>query len=224
MNREFWLERWKQGQVGFHLPRVNPHLIHHWPALGLAPGSRVLVPLCGKSLDLWWLHEQGHEVLGVEWSEKAVADFFAERHLLPQIEQRGAFRCYRQAGIEICCGDFFALDAAQVADCAALYDRAALIALPPALRERYAQHLSRIMPQGCRGLLVNLEYEQAKMDGPPFSVPVAEVTALFASHWRVEPVHRKSVLESNPRFRQQGLASVDEVTLLLTRKDPVASG
>ena len=74
MHAEFWQARWARSEIGFHLPEVNPYLQQYWPALGLPEGARVLVPLCGKSLDLVWLVEQGHAVIGVELAERAVQE------------------------------------------------------------------------------------------------------------------------------------------------------
>ncbi len=151
MQPEFWHKKWASGQIGFHLPEVNPYL---QTALGGdLETARVLVPLCGKSLDLAWLAGRGHQVLGIELSEKAIEDFFSEHQIQPQISEKGAFKVYRGDAIELWCGDFFALTASDVADCAALYDRAALIALPAPMRERYAAHLQQILParvyKGC---------------------------------------------------------------------------
>jgi len=134
MEPKFWQERWARNQIGFHLPEVNPYLLRYWPSLTLAQGAKVLVPLCGKSLDLMWLASNGYHVLGVELSEQAVDAFFREQNLTPRITWHGVFKVYQADLIEIWCGDFFALDAGALADCTALYDRAALIALPPLKR------------------------------------------------------------------------------------------
>mgnify|MGYP006186955445 CR=1 FL=1 len=137
MHEDFWQERWARNEIGFHLREVNPYLQRHWPDLGLAAGAQVLVPLCGKSLDMAWLAGQGYRVLGVELAESAVIAFFAEQELTPEVDQYGAFRRYRAGAVELLCGDFFALQAADVAACAGLYDRAALIALPQEMRSSY---------------------------------------------------------------------------------------
>lgn len=155
MQPEFWHKKWAANQIGFHLPQVNPHLKRFWPALSLEEGTRVLVPLCGKSLDLLWLAHQGHEVLGVELSEKAIEEFFSEHGFDPAISEQGPFKVYRAGSIELWCGDFFELTAGDVADCSALYDRAALIALPAEMRERYAAHLKRILPKESHGLVID---------------------------------------------------------------------
>lgn len=192
MEPEFWHKRWSSNQIGFHLPEVNPYLQHFWPQLGLERGSRVLVPLCGKSLDLLWLAHQGYSVLGVELSEKATTDFFLEHQLEPSVSEEGVFKVFRAADIEIRCGDFFALDREDVADCTALYDRAALIALPAPMRERYAAHLQRILPNGV-GLLITLDYNQDEMPGPPFSVGNDEVQRLLGDAWRLEILQEQDV-------------------------------
>ena len=89
MEKQFWLDRWEARQIGFHLPEVNAYLRRHWSALKLNAGDRVLVPLCGKSLDMLWLHEVGHGVLGVELSPIAIQEFFADNALEMQKETGG---------------------------------------------------------------------------------------------------------------------------------------
>ncbi|MDR6956413.1 thiopurine S-methyltransferase [Pseudomonas brassicacearum] len=209
MEPEFWHKRWSSNQIGFHLPEVNPYLQRFWPQLGLAQGSRVLVPLCGKTLDLLWLAHQGYSVLGVELSEKATVDFFLEHQLEPRVSEKGAFKVFRAGGIEIRCGDFFALGAQEVAGCSALYDRAALIALPVSMRERYAAHLQNILPE-CVGLLITLDYDQAQMPGPPFSVGDDEVRRLLGDAWRLEVLQEQDVLGESWKFLQAGVTRLDE--------------
>lgn len=217
MHQEFWQERWDRGEIGFHLKDVNPLLRRHWPALQLAVNSRVLVPLCGKSLDLAWLAAQGLQVLGIELSEKAVQAFFTEHDLLPEVMQQGPFRVYRSESIEIFCGDFFALTAADLRDCRALYDRAALIALPERMRERYVAHLTAILPAHCQALLVTLDYPQQQMDGPPFAVSDELVHQLYEPAWRVERVAEVDALAGNWKFIERGLTRLEERCYRLQR-------
>ena len=218
MHAEFWQARWARSEIGFHLPEVNPYLQQYWPALGLPEGTRVLVPLCGKSLDLAWLAGQGYQVVGVELAQRAVEDFFAEHKLQPEVSEVGAFRLYRAGAVEIYCGDFFALTAQLLAGCSALYDRAALIALPPEMRARYVAHLSQLLPSGCQGLLVSLDYDQARMDGPPFAVADDEVQRLFTPDWQLEELACGDVLGDNWKFLKRGLERLDERVYQL-RKD-----
>ncbi|MGC1332566.1 thiopurine S-methyltransferase [Pseudomonas sp.] len=215
MQADFWRERWQRNQIGFHQAAVNPYLQRHWPLL--AQHARVLVPLCGKSLDLAWLAGRGMRVLGVELAPQAVEAFFAEQGLQPEIVRRGDFTCYSAGDLELWCGDFFALNADDVAGCTAFYDRAALIALPPEMRERYVQHLAAILPAGCVGLLVTLDYDQDVLPGPPFSVPDQEVRALWGAGWQVEEVECRDILDKGGKFVSAGAKRLHERAYRLKR-------
>ncbi|WP_438866944.1 thiopurine S-methyltransferase [Pseudomonas sp. L1(2025)] len=210
MEPKFWQERWARNQIGFHLPDVNPYLQRHWPKLSLPDGAKVLVPLCGKSLDLIWLASLGYRVLGVELSQQAVESFFSEQSLTPHIRQQGAFKVYTSGLIEVWCGDFFALDADAVSDCTALYDRAALIALPPLMRAQYVEHLNRLLRPGCKGLLITLDYDQSQKAGPPFAVSNDEVRVLLAAYWGLEVLEEQDILGVSWKFVQDGVRRLDE--------------
>ncbi|AYN12064.1 thiopurine S-methyltransferase [Pseudomonas putida] len=216
MEPAFWQQRWADNQIGFHQAQVNPYLQTYWPQLQLAPGSRVLVPLCGKSLDLAWLAGQGHRVLGVELSRRAVEDFFREHGLEAEVRQQGAFEVWRSGDVQLWCGDFFALRAEDVADCVGLYDRAAVIALPVQMRARYMQLLSGLLPTSCRGLVVTLDYDQSLLAGPPFSVRDEELRQGFAG-WQVEQLEAVEVIEESPKFVQAGASSLLERVYQVSR-------
>lgn len=209
MDHAFWLERWKQKQIGFHQSDVNTYLKAHWHTVAPAPEKTVLVPLCGKSRDMRWLQQQGHRVLGVELSEEAVAAFFTDAHQRPVIEPAGPFTRWSADGITILQGDFFALTAADAANCGAVFDRAALIALPPTMRAAYAAHLARVVPETARTLLITFSYQQSEMNGPPFSVDEQEVRTLYAPR-SVEVLQTEDVLAANPGFVARGLSRATE--------------
>ncbi len=202
---DFWLDRWQTGRTGFHRDAPLPWLMKHWPELDLPYGSRVLVPLCGKSLDLLWLAGQGHEVVGVELSEIAIRQFLDEHELDARIEQHPGGRHYHAGPFELICGDIFDQDADTLGACTSAYDRAALIALPPAMRERYAAHLDACLPAGCDMLLVTLDYDQQRMDGPPFAVGKDLVQQLYGKAWATEELECRDILADNPGFIDKGL-------------------
>ncbi len=214
MDAEFWLQRWREGQTGFHRPEVNPRLASFWSRLRLQPGDQVFVPLCGKSLDMLWLREQ-YAVLGVELSQLAVDAFFLENALQAEHAPQGAFTVHRTERLTLLCGDFFDLEPAQLERVSAVYDRAALIALPKPMRARYAAHLAGLLPSVTPMLLITLEYDQVQMDGPPFSVSEQEVETLFGSRWSIRCLHREELLASEPRFRERGLTGLSENVYLL---------
>ncbi|MGY2377261.1 thiopurine S-methyltransferase [Pseudomonas sp. SDO524_S393] len=218
MEPKFWHERWARNQIGFHLPEVNPYLQRHWPQMALAMGAKVLVPLCGKSLDLVWLASQGHRVMGVELSESAVDAFFNEQGLVPKVSLTGAFKVYQADSIEVWCGDFFALDAAALSDCTALYDRAALIALPPLMRAQYVGHLNTHLPAGCQGLLVTLDYDQTQKAGPPFAVTDEEVRMLLGERWALDALEEQDILGASWKFVQDGVTRLEEHVYQLEKR------
>lgn len=183
MEPTFWIDRWREGRIGFHEGAPNALLAKHHPRL---VGPRVLVPLCGKAEDLAFLAHHGHEVIGIELVEDAVRAFFAEHALTPEVRRQGATTAYTADAITILAGDFFAVEPADVGAIDEIYDRAALIALPPPMRRRYVEHLRTLAPAGTPVLLVTLEYPQDAAEGPPFSVPEDEVRALYASAMLVD--------------------------------------
>lgn len=218
MHPDYWLQRWQQKQIGFHQDRPTPLMLKHWPALGLAPGARVFVPLAGKSLDMLWLASQGYRVLGVELSRAAVEEFFDENGLRCSVTASRYGHHYQSDGIELICGDAFALDEAALHDCVAVFDRAALIALPPDMRRRYVHELYARLPVGCAGLLITLEYPPHEKQGPPFTVPEAEVRALYGRDWEVEVLERRAILDQQPKFVEEGVTALDTVVYRLHRR------
>lgn len=215
MDTDFWLERWNEGRTHFHQDRVTPLLEKLWPTLSLPAGSRVLVPLCGKSLDMVWLAGQGMQVLGVELSPLAVEQFFSENDLQPSVHHTEQGAHYTAGNIEIICGDMFKVDAQTLAACTGVYDRAALIALPESMRGAYVQHVYGQLDARYRGLLITLDYPQQEMDGPPFSVQEAEVQKLYAGHSLATNVYQRDILDKEPKFLRSGVTRLDTVVYRL---------
>lgn len=215
MNRDFWKSRWDEGRIGFHQDEVNPYLQRYWPDLGIPSGGAVFVPLCGKSRDMLWLRDQRYTVIGVEVVPRAVEAFFAENGLTATRRRHGAFSLWRSEGINIFQGDFFDLTADEMVGITAVYDRASLIALPPAMRQRYAAHLRAILPGGIDVLLVTMDYPQDQMEGPPFAVTEQEVATLYQDYFKIEQACAEDILAANPRFQEQGLSRLLEKVYVL---------
>lgn len=179
MHHEFWHQRWHEGKIGFHEGKPNEHLLAHAAHLRLED-ARVLVPLCGKTVDLAWLAAQGAEVVGVELVTSAVEAFFREQGLTPERTRVGALERFRVPDLTVFAGDFFALDAETAGGpFDACWDRAALVALPEGLRERYVAHARSLLRPGATTLLVTFEHDLGSSE-PPFSIPDALVRTLFA--------------------------------------------
>ena len=222
MEADFWHQRWHDNRIGFHQQATSPMLAAHWDAAGVAPDARVFVPLCGKSLDMAWLAARGHAILGVELSPIAVEAFFDGLRLTPEVRQ-SRYGTHHVAGpYEVIVGDAFALDADALRTCTAVFDRAALIALPHDMRAPYLRDLYARLPPGCRGLLVTLEYPQDQKAGPPFSVPEDEVRAGLSRHWRVDLLERRDSHENGGAV-SEGVSELRTVAYALERVNPDAA-
>mgnify|MGYP000023117497 CR=1 FL=1 len=202
--QEDWLKRWDDGRIGFHRDSVHPTLMRHWPALGALPGTKVLVPMCGKSLDMRWLAEHQHPVLGIELAPLALEQFVAEGRGEVTRYQQAGFGILRQGSIELWGGDFFHFHIDQAQEIGAFYDRAALIALPVATRQRYAFHLAQLIPPAALGLLISLT--RPDDGGPPFGVEAEEVRRLFEPNFLV--THLGDAAPEANGFRESAWALV----------------
>jgi thiopurine S-methyltransferase len=218
MEAEFWQNRWRAGQIGFHQPAVDRSLRHHWPRLNLGPRRRVFVPLCGKSLDLNWLRDQGAFVIGVELSATAIEAFCMENGVPARRRTQGEFDVYEAESLELFRGDFFKLTPSLLGEAAAIYDRAALISWAPELRSAYAEHIAALARPGTQILLIALEYPQVQMSGPPFSVPRDEVERLYSGSFEVREIARQDILANEARFRSLGVTALSEVCYHLVRQ------
>jgi thiopurine S-methyltransferase len=218
MKAGFWQERWERGEIGFHQPGVNSHMQRFAGRLGVNPGAHMLVPLCGKSLDMLWLAQQGHRVTGIELSERAAEDFFTENQLVCDRIRAAGATIFRGEKIEVWVADFFRVTQGELPRIDAVYDRAALIALPPEMRPAYAEHLAGMVRVNTPVLLITLEYPQQEMNGPPFSVTGEEVTELFSKAFEIEHLLQEERLSKEPRFRKKGLTRMEEHVFLLRKK------
>jgi thiopurine S-methyltransferase len=213
MQPEFWHQRWSGNQIGFHESAVNPLLLAHFAALGVPRAARVFLPLCGKTVDIDWLLSNGYRVAGAELSQLAVESLFERLGLKPDVERLdGAARelaRWSAAGLDVFVGDIFALSPPALGEVAAVYDRAALIALPPDMRERYAAHLDGLAGTAPQ-LLITLAYDQSQLAGPPFSVGEGEIRRLYGK--------RAPALLSSQELPQglKGITPVTENAWLLT--------
>ncbi|WKE66040.1 thiopurine S-methyltransferase [Gallaecimonas kandeliae] len=209
MEANYWHRKWAQGDIGFHQGEVNPQLAAHLDKLALAQGARLFLPLCGKSLDIHWLLAQGYRVAGAELSPLAISQLFEELGVEPVITEQGPLHRYSAEGIDIWVGDIFTLSAELLGPVDAVYDRAALVALPLEMRRRYAAHLQTITG-GAPQLLVTFDYDQQALAGPPFSVSFDEVSSLYGGGYRVELLSREGMGNG-----LRGQVSCDVLSMLL---------
>lgn len=210
MHHDFWHERWQANQIGFHLAEANPLLVKHFSALNLAQGARVCLPLCGKTVDIAWLLAQGYQVVGAELSQIAIDDLFSSLHLRPTVIKQGDILHYSAPNIDVFVGDIFKVTPAMLGKVDAIYDRAALVALPEHTRAQYTTHLMALthaVPQ----LVICFVYDQTLQAGPPFSVTAEEVKQHY------QPQYDLALLANEPvDGGLKGICPATEQVWLLT--------
>lgn len=194
MHEQFWHQKWEKDEIGFHEGEVNRFICEYFKVLKLAAGARVFVPLCGKTRDIAWLLDKGMKVVGVELSEHAIKQLFAELNLEPKVESLADGLHYASANIDIFVANIFSLNSELLGEVDAIYDRGALVALPEGIRTRYAQMLP-IITNNAPQLVVTYNYEQSQYSGPPFALPEPEIERLYASIYALKKLASRQETE-----------------------------
>ena len=203
----FWHNRWQTQQIGWHRDAYNDLLTKHWRSIGSNKGDRVLVPLCGKSLDMLWFASQGHSVVGLEMVEEAIQAFFEENKLDVVCDTVNDQIHHTSEPFTIIEGDIFNLKAGlNQAD--AWYDRAAMIAIPPTKREAYVEQIRQLTKPNAVGLLITFAYPKEEMEGPPFSLTDNDVEELFSDGFELECLERLDLTDEKDRGLSQVTSSV----------------
>ena len=209
MDQQFWLERWDKGQIGFHREEVSPELIRNLPRFMNDPKRTVLVPLCGKSKDLLFLRDMGFTVIGIELSHVAVQSFWNENGIDANSHPQGPLTIWKANGITLLQGNFFEIGPHLIDAPTLVYDRAALIAMPPGMRDRYSRHLIHLAGNASL-LMITLEYSLEEMQGPPFAVSKEEIQMRFGQTHTIEILETSDVLSENASLSARGLQALTE--------------
>lgn len=219
MENSDWLETWKENHIPFHQDVISSFLLKHFPSLEIPPSSEVFVPLCGKSLDLNWFLKKGYVVKAVELSSVAIESFFKENRIeLLSKKQTENFIVWKAKDLEIWEGDFFDFPPAELSSVRAVWDVAALVALSGKCRSQYAQKMIRQLPDGVSYLLLSLEFDQRKLEGPPFSLPEYELAELFNERFQIRQLDSMDGLRPDSPLREKGLESAQKRLFLMMDK------
>jgi thiopurine S-methyltransferase len=214
VDASFWHQKWRGNDIAFHRSEPNPLLVEYFKALSLVKGSRIFLPLCGKTLDIPWLLSEGYRVVGAELSKIAIEQLLTELGVEPKILRVGELDHYSAENIDLFVGDIFDLSSQILGQVDAIYDRAALVALPEAMRDRYTAHLMEMTGKAPQ-LLICYEYDQSCMEGPPFSISHEEVSQHYINNYDL--TFRVSI---NVAGGLKGFAANEQVWLL--KKDLAA--
>jgi thiopurine S-methyltransferase len=219
MDKEYWFDRWQNNEIAFNQQKPNPFLLQYLKALNLKPGSNIFVPLCGKSIDMLWLREQGYKVIGVELSVQACIEFYEENNLAFQRNTKKQFTALTGENITLLAGDFFELNKELIEPIDAVYDRAALVALPSEARTRYAAHISKLSEEYTQILLITASYNQTEMQGPPFSVDEDEVKILYGKNFVIYELYNEQTNEIPDHLRAKGLTKSRQWVFRLAKNE-----
>ena len=209
MEHDFWHQKWERNEIGFHQTDANSMLVRHFDELALTKDARVFLPLCGKTLDIGWLLSQGYRVTGSELSEIAIRQLFEALGAVPEVSDIDGLKRYRADRIDIFVGDFFNLTPEMIGAVDAIYDRAALVALPAEMRGAYALHLAEIT-DCARQFLLSFEYDQSQLNPPPFAVDGDELSRLYADRYDLAQIDRAEV-----KGGLKGVCPADEIVWIL---------
>lgn len=215
MEADFWHQCWDKNDIGFHEQKANPMLVKYLDSLALQTGDRIFLPLCGKTPAIQWLLNTDFKIVGVELSPLAVEQLFSDLKIEPTITDCGPFKRYQANNIDIYLGDLFNLSQDQLGPVQAIFDRAALVALPPQMREQYTAHLkiiSCVAPQ----LLLSFDYDQSLRSGPPFSVPESDIQQYYNITYHIKLLERKTITSVDPAIDLR-----ESVWLLTPKKDNI---
>ncbi|KAM6959465.1 putative thiopurine S-methyltransferase [Aplochiton taeniatus] len=218
-----WQERWQEDQIGFHQPQVHKMLEGNLEkVLAGRTGVRFFFPLCGKAVDMKWLADQGHSVVGVEISEKAIKQFFDENNMtysesaVPALPGAKVYRS-TEGNVSLYQCDLFNFSSSVGGKFGGIWDRGSMVAINPVDRQKYAALIISLMAKDCRYLLDTMLYNPELYKGPPFFVPNEQVQSLFGQSCDIELL--QSIDALNDRQRAWGLDYLTENVHLITLKD-----
>lgn len=207
MDINFWNERWEKNEIAFHMKEINPMIVNHFNELNLSKGKRIFVPLCGKTLDIKWLLLNEYHIVGIELNKKAIDSLFIDLNIIPTISKYKNFLSYSANNINIFVGDFFELTKELIGYIDAIYDRAALVALPEDMRLNYVSHLLDIT-NAAPQLLISYDYDQNIMEGPPFSVPYHEIQLHYLEYYEITLLNENINIPSGLKRKSQAKETI----------------
>ena len=245
-----WEVNWSSGRYsvpgqGFHQETVHPLLEKFsTPHLNLAPTDKVLVPLCGKSVDMLYFAQQGLSVTGLEAIPRAIHEFgtivhghslVAEKVVVHGNATQHRWNMEETGDVCIVEGDAIEFKTGDQGPMDAIWDRGAVVALRPEDRCAYVAMCANAIKSGGRVLLCVVEHDLLKpsMDedqnstttaapyGPPYSFTADDVVALYQQgpFHLIEELSRTELIDEEPRWKSKGATFFNEVCYLLEKGD-----
>ncbi|XP_041359700.1 probable thiopurine S-methyltransferase isoform X2 [Gigantopelta aegis] len=216
-----WRQRWEEKRIGFHQTTVHELLVEYKDRL-LAGREHIKIffPLCGKSVDMKWVYDLGHDVVGVEASKIGITEFFEESSLEYTVEPLTTItgNCYKSTDgrVQIYECDLFDFNKDLAGQFDAIWDRGAMVAINKDQRKSYTSLLKTLMAPGCHTLLCTLFYDATIWPGPPHVVPHSEVYDIYGDKCTVEKLCTVDVFEE--KHKSWGITGMDESLFVISVK------
>jgi len=215
-----WSDKfWNVDNIPWHNTEPNAALVKHWyRATGGRKEMRVLFPLCGASVDLAWLYRQGHTVVGVEGTWKAVEKLFSDANLeydVLNLDSNTSRFMSTDSRLTVFVADMFSVTSKLVGTFDAVFDRGALEALNEEDRNLYLSIMRSCLRDEFTYLLSGFEYDSSLKEGPPRPLPPKTVNSLFQEFGSVSVLADEEDEGARMRFK---LPSLKKYTYLIRRK------
>ncbi len=201
-----WKERWINGKTGWHGSEVNSNLIKHIHSIEPLNNAKILVPLCGKSLDMEWLAAKGASVVGVDLVREPLEQIFQDRNSVVQEDSIQGIAKLSDETLTVFHANIFDFNLDIDGPFDIIYDRAALVALSPENRERYVNHSLELLKPNGRILLITYDAPKKDLEGPPFPVRKNSVPTLFSAASQCTLLNQYTVTsDEEPRLKERNL-------------------
>lgn len=222
MSVDDWGDRWNKSQTQFHMNRVHPMLEKHYNDLtGGKASSRIFLPLCGKSLDLKWLADKGHDVVGCEGVDLGCREFFEEQNIPYKAEpikgvEGVVYKATDGKKITLYRCDYFELTSKITGTFDCIWDRGSFVAIPTQRRQEYVNVTAPLLKKNGKYLLDCFLVDNNAFGGPPFNCKEDEVKKYFGSACTTRKIDTKDAFT---KWQESwGIKSfVEEVYMLLPK-------
>ncbi len=213
MEASFWLKSWELGgfYTSFHRRDIHPYVLEYMNPEEIE-NTNILVPLCGKTVDMMYLSQYANKVIGVEIVEEAILQFFQENNLSYEMPND---ETYISGNITILRKDFMKLTKAEIGQIDWVLDRASLVALPYEMRTDYIKAIDRLSDVGTKQLVVTLEYFPL-INSAPFCINPSEVEDYYGAGHIIKHVESPN-LPNHGMVRKWNLAFLYEHCFVLTK-------
>lgn len=219
---QIWEKKLQNNHSPWDMPQGSPYLKNFFQYLvkGNISGKRILVPLCGATVDMAWFFKQGLTVVGIELFETPCKLFFERLSLSYEVEEKNNVKVYSHDDrLKICQCDFFSTNCDLLGGCFDYwFDVGGLEATVPEEQQKYINQLTSLLKPVGRVLMECFEYDMSLRRQPPHSIPTETLKVYLSDKYIIEELSRKTEDELPEEYTARIGCNCVHVLYLLTRK------